>query len=66
MREINEGGSHRNKAEKVRETLSLEKMKERGHVHQKKRESAKFRKMQSLEKLVEEVSIERLEKRKRR
>ncbi|KAI2664478.1 Filamentous hemagglutinin [Labeo rohita] len=50
-REKNEGGSHKDKAEK--DTLSLEKIKERGHVVQKKRESAKFRKMQSLENLME-------------
>uniref|UniRef100_A0A672RFX7 Uncharacterized protein n=1 Tax=Sinocyclocheilus grahami TaxID=75366 RepID=A0A672RFX7_SINGR len=30
-REINEGGSHKDKAEKERETLSLEKIKDRGH-----------------------------------
>ncbi len=52
-REMNEGGSHKPKAEKERETLSLEKLKDRGHVHQKKRESAKFREMQSLENLME-------------
>ncbi len=52
-REMNEGGSHKVKAEKERETLSLEKLKDRGHVHQKKRESAKFREMQSLENLME-------------
>ncbi|RXN07186.1 stress response NST1-like isoform X1 [Labeo rohita] len=49
-REKNEGGSHKDKAEK--DTLSLEKIKERGHVAQKKRESAKFREMQSLENLM--------------
>ncbi|RXN07143.1 stress response NST1-like isoform X1 [Labeo rohita] len=50
-REKNEGGSHNDKAEK--DTLSLEKIKERGHVAQKRRESAKFREMQSLENLME-------------
>ncbi|KAL0183623.1 hypothetical protein M9458_019319 [Cirrhinus mrigala] len=52
-RRQNDGGSHKDKAEKEKETLSLEKIKERGHVPQKKRESAKFREMQSLENLME-------------
>ncbi|KAF4100496.1 cyclin-dependent kinase 12-like [Onychostoma macrolepis] len=51
--EMNEGASHKDKAEKERETLSLEKIKDRGHVPQKKRQSAKLRKMQSLENLTE-------------
>ncbi|XP_059411408.1 uncharacterized protein LOC132144869 [Carassius carassius] len=52
-REMNEGGSHKDKAEKERDTFSLEKIKDRGHVPQKKRESAKFRKTQSLENVME-------------
>uniref|UniRef100_A0A673JEI2 Pollen-specific leucine-rich repeat extensin-like protein 1 n=1 Tax=Sinocyclocheilus rhinocerous TaxID=307959 RepID=A0A673JEI2_9TELE len=63
-REMNEGGSHKDKAEKGRETLSLEKIKDRGHVPQKKRESAKFTEMQSLENLMEGGSEHREEKRK--
>ncbi|XP_026145960.1 phosphatase and actin regulator 4A-like [Carassius auratus] len=51
--EMNEGGSYKDKAEKERETLSLEKIKDRGHVLQKKIESAKFREMRSLDKLIE-------------
>uniref|UniRef100_A0A8C1SM74 Uncharacterized protein n=1 Tax=Cyprinus carpio TaxID=7962 RepID=A0A8C1SM74_CYPCA len=58
-REVNGGGSHKDKADKERETLSLEKIKDRGHVHQKKRESAKFREMQSLDKLMEGGSEQR-------
>uniref|UniRef100_A0A673JBY9 Uncharacterized protein n=1 Tax=Sinocyclocheilus rhinocerous TaxID=307959 RepID=A0A673JBY9_9TELE len=50
---MNEGGSHKDKAEKERETLSLGKIKDRGHVPQKKREYAKFTEMQSLDKLIE-------------
>uniref|UniRef100_A0A8C1E5C5 Uncharacterized protein n=1 Tax=Cyprinus carpio carpio TaxID=630221 RepID=A0A8C1E5C5_CYPCA len=52
-REMNGGGSHKDKPEKERETISLEKIKDKGHVPQKKRESAKFREMQSLENLME-------------
>ncbi len=52
-REMNEGEGHQNKAEAAREKLSLEKLKDRRHVHQKKREFAKFREMQSLDKLME-------------
>ncbi len=58
-RELNEGEGHQNKAESARETLSLEKIKDRRHVHQKKRESAKFREMQSLENLLEGGSEQR-------
>ncbi len=54
-----EGGSHKDKAEKERETLSLEKIKDRGHVPQIKRESAKFREMQRLENLLEGGSEQR-------
>uniref|UniRef100_A0A672RNV4 Uncharacterized protein n=1 Tax=Sinocyclocheilus grahami TaxID=75366 RepID=A0A672RNV4_SINGR len=50
-REMNEGGSHKDKAEKGRETLSLEKIKDRRH-------------MQSLENLMEGESEHREEKRK--
>ncbi len=52
-REMKEGEGHQNKMEAAREKLSLEKLKARRHVHQKKRESAKFRVMQSLDKLME-------------
>ncbi|XP_059411407.1 uncharacterized protein LOC132144868 [Carassius carassius] len=56
-REMNEGGSHKDKAEK-----------ERGHVPQKKRESAQFRKMQSLQNVMEGGSKHREagEKKKKR
>ncbi len=52
-REMNEGGSHKDKAEKERETLSLKKIKNRGQVLQKKREYAKLREMQCLENVME-------------
>ncbi|XP_059411263.1 uncharacterized protein LOC132144722 [Carassius carassius] len=57
--EMNEGESHKEKAEKESETLSLEKIKDRRHVLQKKRESAKFREMQSLENVMEGGSKQR-------
>ncbi|XP_026145959.1 titin-like [Carassius auratus] len=67
-REMNEGGSHKDKAEKESETFILEKIKDRGHVPQKKRESVKFRKMQSLENVMEGGSKHREagEKKKKR
>lgn len=67
-KEMNEGGSHKDKAEKESETFGLEKIKDRGHVPQKKRESAKFRKMQSLENVMEGGSRHREagEKKKKR
>ncbi|KTG39115.1 hypothetical protein cypCar_00010047 [Cyprinus carpio] len=56
-REMNEGGSHKDKAEKERE--KLDQIKESGYVQQAKRESAKFREMESLEKLMEGESEHR-------
>ncbi|KAL0166413.1 hypothetical protein M9458_038257 [Cirrhinus mrigala] len=67
---MNDGGSHEDKAEKERETLGLKeiKIKERGQVQQKKRASAKFREMQSLQNLMEGESEHREagEKKKKR
>ncbi|RXN26500.1 stress response NST1-like isoform X1 [Labeo rohita] len=65
-RERNEEESQKDKAEKERETLSLKeiKIKEKGHVQQKKRESDKLREIQSLESEHREAGEKKNKKRK--